>query len=44
MRRSLLLVLVPVALVVGIYWGGHPDHLPGFARKTLVADTQGRLY
>jgi carboxyl-terminal processing protease len=44
MRRSLLVVLVPVALVVGIYWGGHPDRLPGFARKTLVADTQGRLY
>jgi len=44
MRRSLLVVLVPVALIVGIYWGGHPDHLPGFARNTLVADTQGRLY
>jgi carboxyl-terminal processing protease len=44
MRRSLLVVLVPVALIVGIYWGGHPDRLPDFARKTLVADTQGRLY
>jgi carboxyl-terminal processing protease len=44
MRRSLLVVLVPVALIAGIYWGGHPDHLPGFARNTLVADTQGRLY
>jgi carboxyl-terminal processing protease len=42
--RRLLVLLVPVALVVGIYWGGHPDHLPGFARKTLVADTDGRLY
>jgi carboxyl-terminal processing protease len=37
-------VLVPIALVIGIYWGGHPDRLPGFARDTLVADTQGRLY
>ena len=37
-------VLVLVALVAGIYLGGHPDHLPGFARKTLVADTDGRLY
>src|SRR3954451_2230639 len=37
-------VLVLVALVVGIYLGGHPDHLPGFARNTLVADTDGRLY
>ena len=42
--RRLLLLLVPVALVLGIYWGGHPDRLPGFARKTLVADTDGRLY
>jgi carboxyl-terminal processing protease len=42
--RRLLVLLVPVALVVGIYWGGHPDQLPGFARKTLVADTDGRLY
>ena len=37
-------VLVPVALVLGIYWGGHPDRLPHFARNTLVADTQGQLY
>jgi carboxyl-terminal processing protease len=44
MRRLLLVVLVPIALIVGIYWGGHPDRLPDFARKTLVADTQGRLY
>jgi carboxyl-terminal processing protease len=42
--RRLLVLIVPVALVVGIYWGGHPDRLPGFARKTLVADTDGRLY
>src|SRR5262245_42523930 len=36
--------LVPIALVLGIYWGGHPERLPGFARNTLVADTQGRIY
>jgi carboxyl-terminal processing protease len=36
--------LVPIALVLGIYWGGHPERLPGFARDTLVADSQGRLY
>jgi carboxyl-terminal processing protease len=30
--------------VLGIYWGGHPERLPGFARNTLVADSQGRLY
>src|SRR4051795_8485256 len=42
--RRLFILLVPVALVVGIYWGGHPDRLPGFARHTLVADSDGRLY
>jgi len=36
--------LVPIALVLGIYWGGHPERLPGFARDTLVADSQGQLY
>src|SRR3954468_17962373 len=37
-------VLIPFALVVGIWLGGHPDSLPGFARSTLVADSDGRLY
>jgi carboxyl-terminal processing protease len=39
-----LAVLVPVALVLGIFLGGHPDTLPGGVRDTLVADSQGRLY
>jgi carboxyl-terminal processing protease len=45
-RLSLLLlfVLVPLALVAGIWLGGHPDRLPGGVRDTLVADSQGRLY
>jgi carboxyl-terminal processing protease len=45
-RRTavLLAVLIPLALVVGIWLGGHPDHLPGPARDTLVANTDGRLY
>ena len=41
-RRHPLLLLaapVPVALVRGIWLGGHPDRLPGFARETLVADS-----
>jgi carboxyl-terminal processing protease len=41
---SLLAVLIPLALVLGIWLGGHPDRLPGFARDTLVADSDGRLY
>jgi carboxyl-terminal processing protease len=36
--------LVVVALVLGVWLGGHPDSLPRFARDTLVADSQGRLY
>jgi carboxyl-terminal processing protease len=40
----LLLLLVPVALVGGIWLGGHPSELPGGVRDTLVADSQGRLY
>src|SRR3954467_5975614 len=41
---GVLLVLVPLALVLGIWMGGHPNLLPGFARETLVADSDGRLY
>jgi carboxyl-terminal processing protease len=46
-RRLVTLVLaalVPVALVLGIFLGGHPDDLPGGVRNALVADSQGRLY
>jgi carboxyl-terminal processing protease len=42
--RRLLLLLVPLALILGIWLGGHPDHLPGVARNTLVADSDGQLY
>jgi carboxyl-terminal processing protease len=44
LRSLLLILLVPVALVLGIWLGGHPDDLPGGVRDTLVADSQGRLY
>ena len=40
----LLAVLIPLALVLGIWLGGHPNNLPGVARNTLVADSDGRLY
>jgi carboxyl-terminal processing protease len=46
-RRSLtpvLAVLAPLLLVLGIWLGGHPDRLPGFARDALVGDSEGRLY
>src|SRR3954464_13347039 len=46
-RRNLapaLAVLVPLALILGIWLGGHPNNLPGAARNTLVADSDGRLY
>ncbi|MBE2319306.1 S41 family peptidase [Solirubrobacter sp. CPCC 204708] len=44
LRTALLILLVPLALIVGILLGGHPEFLPGFARDTLVADSDGRLY
>jgi len=45
-RRSYMpfvAVLAPLLLVLGIWLGGHPDSLPGFARDALVGDDQGRL-
>src|SRR3954469_5517539 len=44
LRTVLVALLIPVALVLGIFLGGHPNFLPGFARDTLVADSDGRLY
>jgi carboxyl-terminal processing protease len=46
-RRSytpLLLVLAPVLLIAGIWLGGHPTNLPGFARDAFVGDSEGQLY
>src|SRR3954452_10487502 len=43
-RTIFLGALVPLALILGVWLGGHPDFLPGFARETLVADSDGRLY
>jgi carboxyl-terminal processing protease len=33
---GLLVLLLPVLLVLGIWLGGHPENLPGFARSALV--------
>jgi carboxyl-terminal processing protease len=46
-RRSLtplLAVLLPLFLVFGVWLGGHPESLPGFARDALVGDSDGRTY
>ena len=33
-----LIVLIPVALLLGIWLGGNPEHLPGFIRDPLLGD------
>jgi carboxyl-terminal processing protease len=40
----LLGVLVPVALVVGLFLGGHPDTLPTFARNAVVSDNEAQVF
>jgi carboxyl-terminal processing protease len=40
----LLVALLPLALVLGVWLGGHPENLPGFARDALVGDSDGRTY
>jgi carboxyl-terminal processing protease len=38
-----LAVMLPVLLVLGLWLGGHPEHLPSFMRSTFVADQQTRV-
>jgi carboxyl-terminal processing protease len=35
--------LLVIVLMVGLWWGGHPEKLPGFLRSTFVADQQTRV-
>jgi carboxyl-terminal processing protease len=45
-RRRLMYVLaamLPILLVGGIWWGGHPEDLPAFARSRLVAHADTRV-
>ena len=42
--NAVLVALLPLLLIGGIWLGGHPDYLPGFARDALVGDSEGRLY
>jgi carboxyl-terminal processing protease len=50
MRRSRRIPVTPLAavgllaLVFGIWLGGHPQALPTFVRDALVQDKQGRIY
>jgi carboxyl-terminal processing protease len=38
-----LVLLLPVLLVLGIWLGGHPSDLPGFARNAFVADNNTQV-
>lgn len=38
-----LAVSLPVLLVLGVWLGGHPSDLPGFARKALVAENGSQV-
>src|SRR3989440_2533670 len=41
--RTLLLLAAPSLLVVGLWLGGPPQHLPGFARDVFVANHDTRV-
>src|SRR5579884_37207 len=38
-----LVVVVAAVLAGGLWWGGHPEDLPGFLRDAFVADSQTRV-
>jgi carboxyl-terminal processing protease len=40
---AVLAVMLPILLVVGIWLGGHPSDLPGFARSTFEANHQTQV-
>jgi carboxyl-terminal processing protease len=45
-RHPLLAVLaaaLPILLILGVYLGGHPEDLPGFARRAFVVDHETRV-
>src|SRR4029077_2122213 len=44
-RRTIyvLVAMLPVLLVAGVWWGGHPEDLPAFARSGLVAHNDTRV-
>jgi carboxyl-terminal processing protease len=38
-----LAAMLPILLVVGVWWGGHPEDLPSFARSGLEAHAETRV-
>ena len=38
-----LIAMLPILLVLGVWWGGHPEDLPSFARSGLVAHAETRV-
>jgi carboxyl-terminal processing protease len=40
---AVLAIALPVLLVLGVYLGGHPEDLPGFARDAFVANHETRV-
>ncbi len=41
--NAALALLLPVLLLVGLWWGGHPEDLPGFLRSAFVANPQTQV-
>ena len=41
--NAALALLAALALVLCLWLGGHPEHLPGFLRSAFVADHQTRV-
>jgi carboxyl-terminal processing protease len=40
---AVLAAALPILLILGVYLGGHPEDLPGFARSAFVADHETRV-
>ncbi len=41
--KAALALLVPILLAVGLWFGGHPEDLPGFLRNAFVATRQTQV-
>src|ERR1700689_1190862 len=41
--RTLLMLLAPILLIVGLWFGGHPEDLPSFLRSAFVASPQTQV-